>query len=377
MICMELQPIINKLSTASNILILTQSNNGDSLAASLALRSFLKKLEKDAIVLVHEDPPSRLQFLPESNQLVKSIDLTKTFVISLSTKKTQLSELSYKKEPEQLSILLKPTTGEFGPADVTFGSSNFQYDLVILVGIPSLEQLGEFYNKNTELFFQVPVLNIDFRPSNENYGQMNLVDLTATSCSEIVLDLINKFESSLLDETIATQLLTGIITETNSFQHVRTSPQIFLKASQLVSLGAKQQEIISYLYKSKSLGLLKLWGRVLARLKQDFNNLLVYSVITNTDLIKAGASDTDADMIIKEMVGQLGFAKIFGFLKEEEDGQNTEVFVATTMPLNLSSIFTSFNPENIAPQTIKFVIAKTGIDAEKQLLELLKPHVII
>src|SRR5258708_38228777 len=161
---------------------------------------------------------------------------------------------------------------------------------------------------------------MDFRASNKNYGQYNLVTLSATSCSEIVLDLINKFESSLIDENIATQLLTGIIAETNSFQHVRPTPQTFLKASQLVSLGAKQQEIINNLYKTKSLRLLKLWGRVFARLKQDADLSLAYSAINVNDLERSQTGASDFEAIIKEMATQLGFAKIFLFLKEEPSG---------------------------------------------------------
>jgi nanoRNase/pAp phosphatase (c-di-AMP/oligoRNAs hydrolase) len=169
-------------------------------------------------------------------------------------------------------------------------------------------------------------------------------------------------------------LLTGIIAETNSFQHVRTTPQTFLKASQLVSLGAKQQEIISNLYKTKSLGLLKLWGRVLARLKQDTNIALVYSVINQNDLEKSESSEEDVDGIIKEMVAQLGFAKIFMFFKANADNTTT-VYCHTSLAVNLSMIFSQFSPRSIGPQTVKFTIAQPVADAEKQLVELLQTEI--
>jgi nanoRNase/pAp phosphatase (c-di-AMP/oligoRNAs hydrolase) len=198
--------------------------------------------------------------------------------------------------------------------------------------------------------------------------------MTATSCSEVVLDLINKFEASLIDEDIATQLLAGIISETNSFQHVRTTPQTFLKASQLVSLGAKQQEIVSHLFKTKSLGLLKLWGRVLARLRQDFDNLLVYSAVNESDMAKAGASEEDASVIIKEMVSQLTFAKIFLFLKQEGPNQ-TAVFCHTQIPLNLGLIFDQFQPQDLSPQAVKFMVAEELGSAEKRVLDILRTEV--
>ncbi len=370
-----IQQIIGKISSSQSILIIGNGSNGDSLAASLALSSFLKKLEKDAVLLIPTTLSDRFDFLPQAKDIKKDIDLTKSFVIDVSTQKSQVAELSYKKESDKLSIFLKPQKGEFTSSDISFRTSSFPYDLLLMVGIPTLEMLGEFYGKHAELFFDVPMVNIDFRGSNENYGQYNLVLLGATSCSEIVLDLINKFEASLIDEDIATQLLAGIIAETNSFQHVRTTPQTFLKASQLVSLGAKQQEIISELYKTKSLGLLKLWGRVLARLKQETDIALVHSAVNQADVIKSGATAQDVETIIKEMVANLGFAKIFLFMMEDTD-TSTTAYVHSNLALNLLSIFSQYHPQVISPQTVKFTVPVPVADAEKNLLEALNREII-
>ncbi|OGE73578.1 MAG: hypothetical protein A3I07_02410 [Candidatus Doudnabacteria bacterium RIFCSPLOWO2_02_FULL_42_9] len=369
-----LQQIISKISSSQSILVIGNGSNGDSLAAALALRSFLKKLEKDSVLLIPYSVTDRFHFLPEIAEVVSEIDLTKSFVIDVSTKKSQVAELSYKKESDKLSIFLKPQKGEFTPTDVTFRSSNFPYDLVVLIGIPSLDSLGEFYGKHAELFFDVPVVNIDFRGNNENYGQFNLVQLNSTSCSEIVLDLINKFEATLIDETIATQLLAGIIAETNSFQHVRTTPQTFMKASQLISLGAKQQEIISHLYKTKSLGFLKLWGRVLARLKQETELGLAYSTLMKTDIVKSEADEKDVELIIKEMASQLGFAKLFMFLSETEEN-TVNVYFHSSLALNFQSLFGAYQPQSIGPQSVKFTIRSSLVDAEKQVIDSLKSEI--
>jgi nanoRNase/pAp phosphatase (c-di-AMP/oligoRNAs hydrolase) len=369
-----IQQIINKISQTSNILIIVSGGNVDSLAAGLGLRTFLKKLDKETILLSFTELGSRFEFLPEIGTVVRQIDLHKNFVIDVSTQKTGLDELSYKSENDRLSIFLKPKSGQFSASDVSFRSSNFPFGLLILIGVPSLEILGEFYNQNAPLFFETPIVNIDFRATNENYGQFNLVDLTNTSSSETVLDLIQKFEPSLIDENIATQLLAGIIAETDSFQHVRTTPKIFLKASELVSLGAHQQEIISNLYKTKSLGLLKLWGRVLARLKQQFDNILVYSAINGSDLEKSEASEEDANAIITEMVSQLGFAKIFVFLKEENPNLTT-VFCHTNLSLDLNLIFQQFTSQLVSVGTVKFIVPQSVVAAEKTVLEVLKTEV--
>lgn len=358
-----LQAAINRIAQATSVLILVPGSSGDGLASGLALRAFLKKLDKDAVVLALEEVAEKFHFLPHVSEVLKEVDLTKSFVVDVSTKRSPLAELTYKKEDDKLSIFLKPISGNLSEQDISFRTSNFPYDLVVVLGVGSFEQLGNFYAHHTDLFFETPVVNIDFRGTNENYGQINIVNLSATSCSEIVLDLINEFEVSLLDEIIATQLLAGIISETNSFQHVRTTPQTFIKASQLVSLGAKQQDIIGNLYKTKSLGLLKLWGRALAKLNQDESMALVYSAVNTNDIIRVGATMNDVDNIIKEMGSQLTFAKLFVFFAETSPTQ-TWVYCLSHLPLALPELFTEFKPRIINNQTVSFIIEHGLADSQ-------------
>ncbi len=367
-----IQQIVAKIAAAQNPLILVSADNADSLASGLALKTFLSRLEKSSVVFSPVRPSPRLNFLPGAEQVVSELDLTKNLVVEVSLKKTAVAELSYKKSEDKLSIFLKPATGgELTPADISFGAASFGYDLLILIGVASLEHLGDFYSKNTALFFETTMVNIDFRAANENYGQLNLVELTATSCAEIVFDLINQLEASLVDAVVATQLLAGIIAETNSFQHVRTTPQTFLKASQLVGLGANQQEIIARLYKTKSLGLLKLWGRVLGKLKQIDDLNLAYSVLTQADLTEVGASAEDVAAIIKEMASQLGFAKMFLFIMEEGPNQ-TQVYFNTSLPLEAKTTFARFNPVAINPQTVRFTLPQSASIAEASILAILR-----
>jgi nanoRNase/pAp phosphatase (c-di-AMP/oligoRNAs hydrolase) len=366
--------VIEKLKTASNILILLGPEaGGDDMAAGLALRQFCGKLEKEALIVSPGQINRKFSFLPKFDLILSDLKIGKSFVIDVSTKQSQIEELSYKKEGDRLSIFIKPKTGQFTSKDVSFRSSNFPFDLVVCVGLASLEQLGNFYSQNAELFFETPIINIDDRASNENFGQFNLVSLNATSVSEIIYDLINGYESSLIDESMATSLLTGIVAGTNSFQHSRTTPAAFLKASHLVSLGARQQEIVAQLFKNKSLGFLKLWGRVLARLKYNQNLSLVYSTVGTQDLAKAGATADDAAQIIKEMVAQLNFGKIFMFL-HELSSDKTECYCATSGAAPLSNIFGRHKP-SVSGQTVRFTLPISAAEAEKELIKDLETEV--
>jgi nanoRNase/pAp phosphatase (c-di-AMP/oligoRNAs hydrolase) len=378
------QQIIEKLGKITNVLVIIPPQaTGDQIGASLAVFEFLKKLEKEVVVFYPELSgvsdtlqiiQKRFDFLPNVNKIINHLNFSKSFVIDLNTTKSEVEELSYKKETGKLSIYIKPGKEQFTPSDVTFRNSDFPFELIITVGLNSLDQLGTNYDKNTEVFFETPIVNIDYKTSNENYGHYNLIEIAASSVSEVVLDLINKYEATLLDESMATQLLTGIISETNSFQHVRTTPQSFLKASQLISLGAHQQEIINSLYKTKSIGLLKLWGRILARLKNLENLMMVIGVAQNTDIEKSEATNEDISTIIKEMINQLQFAKVFLFLRELPD-QTTEVYFATSLPLHLSQIFASFKPKFLALQMVKFNIVAPLAESEKIIIDRIKNEI--
>src|SRR6202042_3084276 len=129
-------------------------------------------------------------------------------------------------------------------------------DLIIVLEAGSLENLGKIYEQHTDVFFETPKINIDNKANNEYFGAINLVDVTATSVAEILAELLQKYEDQLIDEDVATCLLAGIISKTHSFQHVLTTPKAFLKASELVALGGRQQEVVKHIYKTKSLPLL-------------------------------------------------------------------------------------------------------------------------
>jgi phosphoesterase RecJ-like protein len=316
------QQIFDAITKANRVLVaLPQNPNGDALGSGLALFDFLKKLEKQAEIICAGPDLSRFQFLPGVSEINRSLEVVQSFVISAKTDNAQLDELSYEILPERIDIFLKPKKGKFSPGDISFRNAKFPYDLVVTVDTPSLENLGTVYEKNTDLFFETPIINLDHHPNNEYYGEINLVDLTATSTSEILTRLIENFGAGLIDENMATNLLTGIIVETNSFQHIKTTPQAFLKASNLIAQGGRHQEIIRELYKTKNISLLKLWGRALARLKEIKELGLTYSLVNHADILKSEATPEDIFGVMRELIANLAGRKIILFLAEANAGE--------------------------------------------------------
>src|SRR3989344_839481 len=315
------QQIFDAINKSKRILIaLSQHANGDGLGAGLVLFDFLKKLEKEPELVSTSPDASAYQFLPGIENLKNTISAEQSFVIAVAKTSAQLEELFYEDLPERVDIFLKPRSGKFLSADVSFRSAKFPYDLIFVLDTPALDHLGALFEHNTDFFFETPTVNIDHHPNNEHFGEINLVDLTATSTAEILAGLIESFEAGLMDDKIATNLLAGIIVETNSFQHIKTTPRAFLKASSLIAQGGRHQDIIRELYKTKNISLLKLWGRALARLREVKDLQVAYSLLSAMDLQKSGSPEEDVFGVMQELVANLGGRKIIFLLAETVGG---------------------------------------------------------
>jgi nanoRNase/pAp phosphatase (c-di-AMP/oligoRNAs hydrolase) len=317
------QQIFEQIRKSNKILIaLPQNLLADSLACALGLKLFLAKLQKDVSIVCSGQLPENLDFLPGSNSIQSQIVARKSLVVTVDTTVKKLDEISYQTTDEKAQIFLKAKDREFTADDVSFSAEKFPVDLIFVLGAKSLEDLGGLYEQNVDLFFETPKINIDNRADNEYFGQINLVDITVTSAAEILAELLQKYEEQLIDQDIATCLLLGIISSTRSFQHVQTTPRAFLKASELVALGARQQEIVKNIYKTKSLPLLKLWGRALARMKILEEEKIVYSILNSVDFEKAGAEGYLLLPVLGEFIDNISGYKIIALLAEP--AQNSE-----------------------------------------------------
>ena len=84
-----------------------------------------------------------------------------------------------------------------------------------------------------------------------------------SSTAEIVLKVIDALGVPI-DATIATCLLTGIVTDTQGFRTSSTTPDSLDAAQRLVRSGANLVEITNQAFNRRSLPMLALWGRALA-----------------------------------------------------------------------------------------------------------------
>jgi bifunctional oligoribonuclease and PAP phosphatase NrnA len=316
---------IQILKNANNILIVPSTPmDGDSIGSALAMQSVLRKLGKTVTVASSEPVPESLKFLPFVGQIETEIAISNDFVISLDTEGAEVDHLKYEVEPNKINIIVTPKQGQFHGHNITFPEPEASYDLILAVDTGDIVQLGKLYEENKAFFEKTPMLNIDHHASNGKFGTYNYVDPSVAAATQILTPLIQEMEKEapeeLIDEDVATLLLVGIITDTGSFQHTNTSPEAFEVAADLLERGARQQEIIKHIFKTKSLATLKLWGRVLSKIKYNPDAKLVYSTITQQDLADTGADSSESGGIIDELMSNAPDAEVVMLLKEKEPG---------------------------------------------------------
>lgn len=374
---MERSPIQQsvELITKSNnvVIVLPKSPSTDAVASGLGLFLALEKLGKKAKVVCNEFnlPPSH-QFLPKSKEIHSDLTTLRKFIISLDLTRTKVQELSYDISDAKLDVFITPKNGYFEPRDVTTSVASYDYDLIVVIDAPDLEALGKVYDDNTDFFYHTPIINVDHNPANEYFGEINIVDLVATSTSEIIFELVKEFKEKVLDEYIATSLLTGIISKTKSFQSNTVTPRSLAISSHLIESGARRDEIIKNLYRTKSINTLKLWGRALARLKTELEGRVVWSLLNQQDFAKSGAQEADLAGVIDELIVNTPHAEIVFILYENKE-HAIEAIVNTMKSMDGFALFKEFSPHGTKNFTYFQMVSKDLVEAERIVLEKIRP----
>lgn len=373
------QQIADQLLKNQKILIMASSPaDGDCIGSSLSLYLALKKLNKEVTVVCPDPIPDLYHFLPNTHVIGDRVVASKDFIITIDTRKIQNANIKNLTEDGKINIIIMPENGRLSEQDVSFNYGPERYDLIITVDTGGLEQLSTLYSGNIEMFNQMPVINIDHHFSNDHFGKINYVDVMASATTELLIPVIDILEQAsktpLWDEDIATLLLTGIITDTGSFQNANTTPRAFDASAQLISHGARQQEIIQHIFKTKQLTTLKLWGRILTKMQTDDRFHIVWSVLTRKDFADTGAAENETGGIVDELLSNAPGAEIICLLKEKKDGLVSGSVRTTNPSIDASSLAEGFGGGGHA-RAAGFKITNVPVEkVEQQVLKLFREY---
>lgn len=312
------------IERAQRLLVIPHANvDPDGLSSALACYSVFSAMGKDVTVICPDTPPESLQFLPGFEQLEQEVKDVRQFVITINMQGgVEVETLSHTVEENKVNIIVVPKGGSIQPQQVTMAPGAPPYDLIVIVDTADQALLGSIFRDHANLFADVPVLNIDHHISNTRFGQMHLIDPTCASATEVLYQWFQQLPAMEKGITpdVATLLLTGLITDTRSFQNPNTTPKSLEVAAELIERGARQQEIVQHVYKTKPLSTLKIWGRALHAIQMDTPARIVWSSVSKDDLAEMEATSKETHGILDELISTIPDADVYVLFTEKEEG---------------------------------------------------------
>jgi len=198
---MGLNEICRSIKKYNNFLITAHTSpEGDALGSQLGFYNLIKKLGKQATIVSDDQLPPGYDFLPGIKHIRR---LGKEF-------------------------------------------KYINFDCLVVLDCTDLKRTGRVYKLKHG---HQPVLNIDHHISNQIFGDVNWVNVHASSCAEMIYKLHKRLHLSL-DKDTALVLYTGIMTDTGSFRYSNTSSSTFKAAAELLKFGINVAQIYRYTYEN-------------------------------------------------------------------------------------------------------------------------------
>jgi nanoRNase/pAp phosphatase (c-di-AMP/oligoRNAs hydrolase) len=230
-------------SAQTIFIVLPQNANFDKVSAGLGLYLSLLKANKMVSIASPTRMTVRFSSLVGVNKIKNRFQGSKKdLIVSFDYVEEAIEKVSYNIENGKFNLVIKPKPG-YPPLEsekVKYSYSGGSADLILTVGVRALEDLGNLFKENKDLFKESQIINIDSSAKNQQYGQINLVDPATASISEQVVELIGQLRLPT-DGDISSNLLLGIEQATNQFNSVKVSPATFEAAAFCLKMGARRR----------------------------------------------------------------------------------------------------------------------------------------
>jgi phosphoesterase RecJ-like protein len=247
----EVEQIADEIRAGDRFLLTTHENpDGDALGSLLAMHQILGALGKDSVMFLgaKEFPlPVEYRFLP-------------------------LEEVFHE-----------------APADVSDR-------VIIFLDCGNIDRMPvDWLQENSNR-----VLNVDHHHDNTRFGDVNLVDVEASSTAEIVYELAGVLGVALTPE-IANALYVGLVTDTGKFMYENTDARSHRMAAALVEAGVQVNDVYRRLYEHAPIEKLRLLARALEQIAIHEDGTLALTYIAAADYEATGASEVYTEGIIDHL----------------------------------------------------------------------------
>lgn len=239
--------LIQLVNKSKSIAVIAHVNpDGDSIGAILGLGLALKKVNSNIDIMMSDDFPGKFMYLPGVHHIV--------------VPKAEIKD----------------------------------YDLVFVLDCGDANRLGD----NKPILKKSTIVNIDHHVSNDSFGDINIVDVKASSTCEIVYRVIKEGLSIEIDKDIATCLYTGIVSDTGSFKYDNTSPYTLRVSAELMELGIDTAGVSLQLYHSNSLNSVRFLAAVLKEMEIFLDGRVAFITMNLEDISAYNVQQEDMEGLI-------------------------------------------------------------------------------
>jgi bifunctional oligoribonuclease and PAP phosphatase NrnA len=285
----DLSAVVDAIRDHDRFVLTTHENpDGDALGSLLATKLAFDQLGKDSVMVLHSNAPLPGEYLFMS-----------------------LAELR-RRWPDDVSERI----------------------------LVALDCANESRIADPDILGRVPLtLDVDHHHDNTRFGDINLVDPTASSTGEVLRDVLRELDVELTP-SIAEPLYIALVTDTGRFQYTNTTPKALRLAAELVEAGANVHRVFQGVYESVQFAKLKLLARALERAQIYEGGRIVISYLLRTDFAEVGAAEPYSEGIIDYLRAVEG-ADMAVLIREppREDGPTRRVSLrASVDELDVSAI---------------------------------------
>ena len=267
------------LANNSNIVIVGHKNpDGDAIGSCLGLANFLKQLEHQVTVVMPNDFPEFLKWIPETQTII-----------------------NYEQHRDRVKNCLS------------------EANLVFTLDFNALNRTGDLAQELTAT--KANFILIDHHQEPDDYALVTYSDVGMSSTSEMVYHFIEFMGGlNLLNKEIATQLYVGIMTDTGSFRFPATTATTHRVIANLIEAGAPNSTIHQNVYDTNSPDRLKLLGVALNNMVMLPNYKTAFITLSQEELNNNNFKKGDTEGFVNYALSMSGivFALIFIENKKEK-----------------------------------------------------------
>jgi phosphoesterase RecJ-like protein len=267
------------LSTPKKIVIVAHKNpDGDAIGSSLGLYHYLVKDNHNVNVIMPNDYPSFLKWIPGNDAVLIHDAQTAT-------------------------------------CDSLINES----DIIFTLDFNAFHRTGNMETALTES--SALKIMIDHHQAPDDYAAYTFSDVSMSSTCEMVYHFINMLgDLDKINSAIATSLYVGIMTDTGSFRFSSTTSTTHRVVADLIEKGANNSEIHNHVFDTNSYERLQLLGCALTNLKVLPEHRTAFITLSQQELHNFNYKKGDTEGVVNYGLSLDGVVLAAIFIEDRQEG---------------------------------------------------------